>query len=67
MRILAIGDIHGYLAALDALLAAVDPKPDDSLIFLGDYVDRGPSSKGVLDRVIELEKKRRVVCVRGNH
>jgi serine/threonine protein phosphatase 1 len=67
MRILAIGDIHGYLSALDALLAAVDPQPEDSLIFLGDYVDRGPSSRGVLDRVIELEKKRRVVCLRGNH
>jgi len=43
MRILAIGDIHGYLAALDALLAAVKPTPEDSVIFLGDYVDRGPT------------------------
>lgn len=67
MRNLVVGDIHGYATALDALLAAVDPKPADSLIFLGDYVDRGPDSKGVLDRVIELEKKRRVVCLRGNH
>jgi len=67
MRILAVGDIHGYTAALDALLAAVAPQPEDSLIFLGDYVDRGPDSRGVLDRVIELEKTRRAICLRGNH
>ena len=67
MRILAIGDIHGYRAALDALLDAVRPTSADCLIFLGDYVDRGPDSRGVLDRVIELERKLRVVALRGNH
>ena len=67
MRILAIGDIHGYLATLDALLAAVKPTPEDSVIFLGDYVDRGPDSRGVINRVIELERTLRVVALRGNH
>lgn len=67
MRILAIGDIHGHLTALDALLAAVKPTPADSLIFLGDYVDRGPDSRGVIDRVLQLEKTHRVVALRGNH
>ncbi len=40
MRTLAIGDIHGYLDALHALLAVVEPLPEDTLIFLGDYVDK---------------------------
>ncbi len=66
-RILAIGDIHGCLTALDTLLGFVQPGPDDQLIFLGDYIDRGPDSKGVLDRLIELKRTRPVVCLRGNH
>jgi len=66
-RTLAIGDIHGCLTALDTLLAFVSPVPDDRLIFLGDYVDRGPNSKGVIDRLIELKRDRGVICLRGNH
>jgi serine/threonine protein phosphatase 1 len=66
-RILAIGDIHGCRAALDTLLGFVDPGPADQLVFLGDYVDRGPDSKGVLDRLIELRRQHDVVCLRGNH
>jgi serine/threonine protein phosphatase 1 len=53
--------------ALDALLTAVKPTPDDLLVFLGDYVDRGPDSKGVLDRLLALRQSHRVVCLRGNH
>ena len=67
MRTLAFGDVHGATANLDALLAAVAPTPDDWLIFLGDYVDRGPDSRGVLDRLIALKATHRVVCLRGNH
>jgi serine/threonine protein phosphatase 1 len=67
MRVLAIGDIHGCLGPLDDLLAWVKPAPDDVLITLGDYVDRGPDSRGVLDRLIELKKARPVICLRGNH
>jgi serine/threonine protein phosphatase 1 len=66
-RTLAIGDIHGCLTALDTLLGVVQPTPEDRLIFLGDYIDRGPDSKGVLERLIELRKSRQVVCIRGNH
>jgi serine/threonine protein phosphatase 1 len=66
-RTLAIGDIHGCLTALDTLLGFVQPTADDRLIFLGDYVDRGPDSKGVLDRLIELKRSREIVCLRGNH
>jgi serine/threonine protein phosphatase 1 len=67
MRVLAIGDIHGCLGPLDDLLAWVKPAPDDVLITLGDYVDRGPDTRGVLDRLIELKRSRQVICLRGNH
>lgn len=67
MRVLAIGDIHGCLGPLDGLLAWVRPTTDDVLVTLGDYVDRGPDTRGVLDRLIELKKSRPLVCLRGNH
>ncbi|MDY3555396.1 metallophosphoesterase family protein [Gemmata sp. JC717] len=67
MRVLAIGDVHGCLGHLDDLLAWVAPAATDELIFLGDYVDRGPDTRGVLNRLIELKQKRPVVCLRGNH
>jgi serine/threonine protein phosphatase 1 len=67
MRTLAIGDVHGTSAALDALLAVVRPTPSDCLIFLGDYVDRGPDTRGVLDRLIALGGSHRCVFLRGNH
>jgi serine/threonine protein phosphatase 1 len=67
MRTLAIGDIHGCLTAFDRLLAEVRPQPDDLVITLGDYVDRGPDSKGVIDRLLELGKLCRLVSLRGNH
>jgi serine/threonine protein phosphatase 1 len=67
MRILAIGDIHGCSRALATLLAAVSPTAEDTLITLGDYVDRGPDSRGVLDRLILLHEEGRVIALRGNH
>src|SRR5690349_21757483 len=66
-RTIAIGDIHGCLAALDAILEAVQPQPDDTLITLGDYIDRGPESHGVLDRLIELSVRCHLVPLRGDH
>ncbi len=67
MRTIAVGDIHGCSNLLDQLLSIVQPKADDRLIFLGDYVDRGPDSRGVLDRLIKWHAQGNVVCVRGNH
>jgi serine/threonine protein phosphatase 1 len=67
MRVLVVGDIHGCLKALDTLLAAVAPRPEDLLITLGDYTDRGPDSRGVLDRLIALHAGGRLVALRGNH
>lgn len=67
MRILAIGDIHGYPTALDAVLEAAGPTSEDWIITVGDYVDRGPDSRGVLDRLLALQKTGRLVALRGNH
>jgi serine/threonine protein phosphatase 1 len=66
-RTIAIGDIHGCAAALDALLTAIQPGDDDTLVTLGDCVDRGPDSKMVLDRLIELTQSTRLVPLLGNH
>ena len=66
-RTIAIGDIHGCLAALDALLAAINPTPNDTIVTLGDYVDRGPNSKGVIDRLLELEQRVNLVPWWGRH
>jgi serine/threonine protein phosphatase 1 len=67
MRTLAIGDIHGCLTALRTLLRLVAPVADDRLITLGDYVDRGPDSKGVLDLLARLYDGGQVIALRGNH
>jgi serine/threonine protein phosphatase 1 len=68
MRVLAIGDVHGCLGPLDDLLAWVNPAPDDLVVTLGDYVDRGPDTRGVLDRLIGLKRSgMKLVCLRGNH
>jgi serine/threonine protein phosphatase 1 len=66
-RTIAIGDIHGCARALDALLAAIGPRPDDVIVTLGDYVNRGPGSRGVLDRLIVLEGQCALVPILGNH
>ena len=66
-RTIAIGDIHGCSAALRALIRAIDPEPGDTIVTLGDYVDRGPDSRGVIDEILGLEKRCRVVPILGNH
>lgn len=66
-RIFAIGDIHGSFHALSALIDKIQPTKDDTLIFLGDYVNRGDNSKGVLDMLMTLPDVCRTVFVRGNH
>jgi serine/threonine protein phosphatase 1 len=66
-RTIAIGDIHGCGEALRTLLAVVDPKPDDTIVALGDYVDRGPTTRDVLNQLLVLAKKCRLIPLRGNH
>lgn len=68
-RTLIIGDIHGCLEMLKALMDKIDWRPEkDGLIFLGDYIDRGADSKGVIDYIIELKKMSgNIQCLMGNH
>jgi serine/threonine protein phosphatase 1 len=66
-RILAVGDIHGCATALEALLQAVAPTRDELIVTLGDYVDRGLDSAGVLNRLVRLAETHRLVPLRGNH
>jgi serine/threonine protein phosphatase 1 len=66
-RTIAIGDIHGYTASLAALLAAMDPKPEDLIVPLGDFVDRGPDAPGTLKLLIELARHCRLAPLLGNH
>jgi serine/threonine protein phosphatase 1 len=67
MRILAIGDIHGCHAALTALLAHVQPRPGDTVVFTGDYINRGPASRQVIDKFLSLHHTCTPVFLRGNH
>ncbi|MEZ6135678.1 MAG: metallophosphoesterase family protein [Pirellulaceae bacterium] len=67
MRTIAIGDIHGCVKALQSLVDVVAPDADDQLVFLGDYVDRGPDSKGVIDLLLDLKTRCRTVFLLGNH
>ena len=67
-RIIAIGDLHGHLEPLTRLLKILDPGDDDLLIFIGDYVDRGPASRDVVEALIELgSSSRNIVFLKGNH
>jgi serine/threonine protein phosphatase 1 len=66
-RTIAIGDIHGCLAALDTLLAAIELCPDDTLVLLGDYIDRGPDTRGVIERLLGLRRHCQLVPLMGNH
>jgi serine/threonine protein phosphatase 1 len=66
-RTIVVGDIHGCAAALDAVLAAVRPTAHDTVIVLGDVIDRGPDSRGVVDRLIALAGRCRLVLIQGNH
>lgn len=66
-RILAIGDIHGGLKALEQLLERAKITPKDQLIFLGDYVDGWSDSAKVISYLIELAKQNSCIFIRGNH
>jgi len=67
MRTLAFGDIHGCYDSLVTLWESVAPTPDDQIIFLGDYVDRGPASKQVIDFIISKEAEFNIIRLTGNH
>lgn len=67
MRLLAVGDIHGCLDKLEALVTKIRPSEDDRMVFLGDYINRGPDSRGVVDFLLDLKSKVPCVFLLGNH
>ena len=64
-----IGDIHGCPDELARLIEGLPLEPSDRLIFLGDYIDRGPDSKGVITYLIEWQRKgeKEIIFLKGNH
>ena len=73
MNIFAIGDIHGCLKQLAYLQDKIFNYPSykkesDLIIYLGDYIDRGPNAKGVINRILELQKEKvNSIFLMGNH
>lgn len=67
MRRYVIGDIHGCAKALRTVIETIDPTKEDELIFLGDYVDRGPNSRDVIQQILELKGQCKIIPLRGNH
>lgn len=62
---IAIGDIHGMSTLLDAVLEQLPAA--GTLVFLGDYLDRGPDARGVINRLLRLRETRPCIFLRGNH
>jgi calcineurin-like phosphoesterase family protein len=73
LRIYAIGDIHGRADLLKSLLLQIDedcrlyPCPRPIVVFIGDYIDRGPASREVLDLLLGYQRTRETIFLRGNH
>jgi serine/threonine protein phosphatase 1 len=68
LRKFAISDLHGCRLTFEALINKIGLTPDDELYLLGDYIDRGPDSKGVIDFIWHLQDSGYpVYCLRGNH
>ena len=66
-RTIAIGDIHGCADELEQLLQMIQPIAKDTLVFLGDYIDRGPDSRRTVETVLDLKSKCNLVTLIGNH
>ncbi|MCA6117924.1 serine/threonine protein phosphatase [Bradyrhizobium sp. WSM 1738] len=73
IRIYAVGDVHGRSDLLERLLAAIDadckqrPVPRPITVFVGDYIDRGPDSRNVLDLLLRWQRSHEAIFLRGNH
>lgn len=74
MRLYAVGDVHGHLDLLDKLYQSIiddisqHPVENHHIIFLGDYIDRGPDSAGCVEYLIDLQARdHSVICLKGNH
>jgi calcineurin-like phosphoesterase family protein len=67
-RLFAIGDIHGCVDELAAMLRAIAPIRGDTVVFVGDYVDRGPAARDVIELLVECRRSSaEYVFLKGNH
>lgn len=68
-KTLSVADLHGRMDILDTVLAIIEHENPDIVVFTGDYIDRGPHSKQVLDTVFDLQKEQpnRFILLKGNH
>lgn len=66
-RYIAITDIHGELGKLESVLSKIEARHDDVFVFMGDYIDRGADSKGVVERVIAQSEKNKCIYLIGSH
>lgn len=66
-RYIAITDIHGELEKLNSVLSKIEILPDDIFVFMGDYIDRGPDSRGVVEKVLEISEQYQTVALIGSH
>src|SRR5690606_34166054 len=66
-RLIAIGDIHGCAKSLAALLREIRPTLDDTIVTLGDYIDRGPDSRRVMEQLLLLGEVCNHIALKGNH
>lgn len=66
-RLLAIGDIHGCAKPMRALLDAILPQPEDTLVILGDFINRGPATREVLEVLLQVGQQCELIVILGNH
>ena len=67
-RSFVVGDLHGCIDELEHLLQALAPTGEDTICFLGDYIDRGPAPRRVIERLLRLRREGpRCVFLKGNH
>ena len=66
-RLIGISDIHGELEKLCRVLEKVNPQKDDTIVFMGDYIDRGAKSKEVVQKIIDMENICNCVYLIGSH
>lgn len=66
-RLIAIGDVHGCVHALDSVIAAIGVRPGDHLVFLGDVIDQGRDTRDVLEHLLALKGQCRLTLIQGNH
>ena len=66
-KYIAIGDIHGCIRSLAALLETLSAFDERVFVFVGDYIDRGPDSKGVIELLSDFSNSHECIFVRGNH